>query len=120
MGRRSSFWRPSASFGSLQFADQAPESAWNLRELSGVLGFESFITSLLGGFAVAAVVLTARSSLSTWFRWFTVVFTVILTVGGLLEGLGVTPAGRFSILFGLWAFVAGFTLQADPKEATPA
>lgn len=62
------------------------------------------------------VVVTARSSLSVWFWWFTVVFTVILTVGGMVEGLGITPAGRFSILFGLWAFVAGFALQADPKK----
>jgi len=105
--------------GSLQLADQAPAAAWNLRELSGSLGFESFITSLLGGFALAGVILTTGSGFSRWFWWFTVVFTVILTVGGLLEGLGITPAGRFSILFGLWAFVAGFALQTDQK-ATPA
>ena len=102
--------------GSLQLAETSPETAWNLRELSGVLGFESFMTSLLAGCAIAVVVLIARSSLSVWFWWFTGVFTVILTVGGLAEGLGITPAGRFSILFGLWAFVAGFALQSDPKK----
>jgi hypothetical protein len=102
---------------SLDFAEQAPDTSWNLYELSGALGFESFMTSLLGGMALAALVVTAdRSSVSIWFWWFTVAFAVILTVGGLLEGVGVTPDGRFSILFGLWAFVAAFALQAGSAE----
>lgn len=104
------------SVGSLQLADHAPATAWNLRELSGTLGFESFITSLLGGVALAVVVLTDRPGVSRWFWWFTVLFAAILTVGGLLEGLGITPAGRFSILFGLWVFVAGLALQTDQKR----
>ena len=102
---------------SLDFAEQAPDTSWNLHKLSGALGFESFMTSLLGGMALAALVVTAdRSSVSTWFWWFTVAFAAILTVGGLLEGVGATPDGRFSILFGLWAFVAAFALQAGPAE----
>lgn len=107
------------SVGSLQLADQAPETSWHLRELSGVFGFESFMTALLGGAALYGLVVVAdRSALPRWFWWFTVVLATLLTVGGLLEGLGATPAGRFSILFGLWALVAGLGLQRGLAEAT--
>ena len=36
--------------------------------------------------------------------------------GGLLEGFGVAPFGRFAILFGLWAFVASFALQSQAGD----
>lgn len=109
------------SVASLQLAEQAPDTAWHLRELSMTLGFESFITPLLGGAALTALVLNDRDSLSKRFWWFTVVTAAVLGLFGLLEGLTITPPGRFSILFGLWAFAAGFALQAgldtDPKPA---
>ena len=106
------------TIGSMQIAAQAPELSWQIRELSGILGFESYITSLLGGFTLTAVAVNARSAVSRGFWWFTVVLAGILTLGGLLEGLGVTPAGRFSILFGLWALIAGFALQKGHAEPT--
>lgn len=102
--------------GSLQLAGHSPETAWHLQELSGTLGFESFITPLLGGVALAVLVAIGRLSFSRWFWWFTFAFTVILTVGGLVEGFGITTAGRFSILFGVWAFVAGFALQSAQEH----
>ena len=104
--------------GSMQIAEQAPETSWHIHELSGILGFESFTTSLLGGFALTALAINARPAFSRGFWWFTVLLAGILTVGGLLEGFGVTPAGRFSILFGLWAFTAGFVLQKGFTEPT--
>lgn len=107
------------SIASLQLADQAPEAAWNLRELSGALGYESFMTSLLGGIALATLLLGDWSSISRWFRLLTLASALILTVGGLLEGLGVTPPGRFSILFGVWVLVAGVALQTRLPTANP-
>jgi hypothetical protein len=103
--------------GSLQIAEQAPQTSWHLHELSGILGFESYITSLLGGFALTALGANSRSVISKGFWWLTVVFAGILTLGGLLEGLGATTTGRFAILFGLWAFIAGFVLQKGLAEA---
>lgn len=100
--------------GSSVIADHSPETAWSFYELSGTLGFESFVATLLGGAAISTVAATGRSSLSRWFWWLTTLFAVLLTVGGLLEGFGVTTAGRFAIFFGIWAFVAGFALQARP------
>lgn len=102
--------------GSLRLAELSPEISWSLYELTGTLGFESFTTALLGGVAVAAVGATNRPMFPGWFWWFTLVFAVVLTAGGLLEGLAVTPAGRFSILFGLWVATAGFTLLAGRRE----
>ena len=102
---------------SLNLAAEDPEMAWQIKKLSDSLGFESFATSLLGATVLTAVVALAdRSRLSTWFWWFTVTFAVLLAFGGLLEGFGVVPDGRFAILFGLWAFVAAFALQSDPVD----
>ena len=102
---------------SLNLAAEDPGTAWQIKELSGPLGFESFATSLLGATVLTAVVaLSDRSTVSSWFWWFTVVFAVLLTFGGLLEGLGIAPAGRFAILFGLWAFVTSFALQSEPVD----
>ena len=102
---------------SINLAAEDPGMAWQIKKLSDSLGFESFATSLLGATVLTAVVALAdRSRLSTWFWWFTVAFAIFLTSGGLLEGFGVVPAGRFAILFGLWAFVAAFALQSEPVD----
>ncbi len=102
---------------SFNLAAEDPGMAWQLKELSEPLGFESFATPLLGATVLTAVVALAdRSRLSTWFWWFTVAFAIFLAFGGLLEGFGVIPAGRFAILFGLWAFVAAFALQSQAGD----
>ncbi len=80
------------------------------------MGFESFITTVLGAVTVTAVIVTlSRDVVSKWFWWFTAVVGVVLTVTGILEAMGIFPNGRFAIFFGLWAFVAGFALFADAE-----
>ncbi|MFB3099529.1 MAG: hypothetical protein ACE1ZX_05800, partial [Acidimicrobiia bacterium] len=55
--------------------------------------FESFITTALGAVTVTAVLATlSRDTVSKWFWWFTVVVGVVLTVTGILEGLGDSPS----------------------------
>lgn len=100
--------------GSVHLAEQAPEVSWSLYQLSGTLGFESFISTMLGAAAVSGVVFAAdRSILPTWLWWTTIAFGSVLVVGGLLEGFDVTPDGRFAIFFAIWTFIAGFTEPTD-------
>ena len=99
---------------SVDIAQETPGISWAIYQLSVAVGFESFITTVLGAVTVTAVIATlSRDTVSKWFWWFTVVVGVVLTVTGILEGLGIFPDGRFAIFFGLWAFVAGFALFAD-------
>ncbi len=99
---------------SVDIAGETPGISWAIYQLSGAVGFESFITTVLGAVTVTAVIATlSRDTVSKWFWWFTVVVGVVLTVTGFLEALGIFPDGRFAIFFGLWAFVAGFVLFAD-------
>ena len=98
---------------SVVFAEELPDTSWSVYQLSNALGFESFITSVLGATTLAAVIATAsRDSISKYLWWFTTIMAMILAVGGLLEGLDVLPEGRFSIIFGLWVLIAGFVLFA--------
>ncbi len=105
---------------SLRLAEIAPDLAWPLLKVAGSIGFESPLTALLGGAALSVLVITGRSVVARWMWWFTAVLAVLLVVFGLLEGLGVTPSGRVSILFGLWAFVAGFGLAGPAPAASQA
>jgi len=99
---------------SVDIAQETPGISWAIYQLSGAVGFESFITTVLGAVTVTAVIATLnRDMVSKWFWWFTVVVGVVLTATGILEALGIFPDGRFAIFFGLWAFVAGFALFAD-------
>jgi hypothetical protein len=101
---------------SVEIAREAPEVSWSFYRLSTTLGFESFITALLGAVATTAfVATTGRDAISKFLWWFTVLVAAALIIGGLLEGLGATPSGRFSIFFGLWALIAGFVLFAKPR-----
>jgi hypothetical protein len=95
--------------------EEAPDLSWTIYQLSSAVGYESFMTPLLGAVALSGVmVATQRSTMRRWFWWLTAVIAAALTVGGSLEGLGVVPNGRFAIFFGLWAFITGFALSADP------
>jgi hypothetical protein len=79
---------------SVEIAREAPEISWSLYQLSTTLGFESFLTALLGAVVAMAVVATAsRDSISKYLWWFTVLVAATLAIGGLLEGLGATPSG---------------------------
>ena len=102
-------------------AEETPDTSWTVYQLSNALGYESFMTPLLGAVTLTGLLATTdRTAMRRWFWWLTVVFAAVLIVGGILEGLGVTPDGRFAIFFGLWAFIAGFTLSVDPAaEETP-
>ena len=96
-------------------AEEAPDMAWTIYQLSSAVGYESFMTSLLGAVALSgAMVAIPGGTMRRWFWWLTAVFAVALTVGGTLEGLGVVPNGRFAIFFGMWAFIAGIALFANP------
>lgn len=100
--------------------EEARDTSWTVYQLSNALRYESFMTPLLGaatftGFMAA----TDRSTMRRWFWWLTVAFATVLVVGGLLEGLGVTPDGRFAIFFGLWAFIAGFALAGHYAAEEP-
>ena len=99
---------------SVDIAEETPGISWAIYQLSGAVGFESFITTVLGAVTVTAVIATlGRDTVSKWFWWFTAVVGVVLTVTGILEGMGIFPDGRFAIFFGLWAFIAGFALFAN-------
>ncbi len=103
---------------SVDIAQETPGISWAVYQLSGAVGFESFITTVLGAVTVTAVIATlGRDTVSKWFWWFTVVVGVVLTATGILEALGIFPNGRFAIFFGLWAFVAGFALFADSEAS---
>ena len=103
---------------SVHIAEETPGISWAIYQLSGAIGFESFITTVLGAVTVTAVIATlGRDTVSKWFWWFTVVVGVVLTATGILEALGIFPDGRFAIFFGLWAFVAGFALFADAEAS---
>ena len=100
-------------------AAEAPETAWVLYQQSTVLGFESFIVTLLGAVTTGAVAMVAsRHTVPSWYWWTTVGMAVLLAVTGLLEGTGVIPNGRFSIIFGLWVLISGATLAATRATAT--
>ena len=94
--------------------EEAPDLGWTVYQLSSAVGYESFMTPLLGAVTlIGTLVAIQRGSMRRWFWWLTAVIAPALTVGGILEGLGVLP-GRFAIFFGLWAFIAGFALSAEP------
>lgn len=104
---------------SVDIAEETPGISWAIYQLSVAVGFESFITTLLGAVTVTAVIATLnRDMVPKWFWWFTAVVGVVLTVTGILEGMGIFPNGRFAIFFGLWAFIAGFALfvNAGPNH----
>jgi hypothetical protein len=103
---------------SVDIAEETPGISWAVYQLSVAVGFESFITTVLGAVTVTAVIATlSRDVVSKWFWWFTAVVGVVLTTTGILEALGIFPNGRFAIFFGLWAFVAGFALFADAEAS---
>jgi hypothetical protein len=102
---------------SVGFAQDAPEVAWVVHQLSGAVGFETFIGTLVGAVAVTGVLAAAdKSTLPGWFWWFTVAIGGILSITGVLEGVDVIPSGRFTIFFGLWAAIAGLSLLTSPKD----
>jgi hypothetical protein len=102
-------------------AEEAPDLSWTIYQLSSAVGYESFMTPLLGAVVLSGVLVAAqRGTLRTWFWWLTAVVAVVLAVGGTLEGLDVVPNGRFAILYGLWALIAGIALSATPApKKTP-
>jgi hypothetical protein len=102
-------------------AEEAPDISWTVYELSGALGYESFMTALIGGTTLIGFITAANKRLiPSWFLWLSVVVAAVLIAGGTIEGLGITPDGRFAIFFGLWVFVAGVTLSINaPKEELP-
>ena len=96
-------------------AEEAPDLSWTIYQLSTAVGYESFMTPLLGAVTLSgALVAIPSGTMRRWFWWLTAVFAVALTVGGALEGFGVVPNGRFTIFFGLWAFIAGVALFVNP------
>lgn len=100
---------------SVNIAEDTPELAWLVYRLSGAVGFESVGSTFLGAVTVTGVLAASpRSTIPRWFWWLTAVFGAALVAGSILEGFGVVPDGRFPIFFGLWAFIAGFTLLAKP------
>jgi hypothetical protein len=99
-------------------AEETPDTSWTVYQLSNALGYESFMTAFLGAVTLTGfIAATNRSTMRRWFWWLTVVFAAVLIVGGILEGLGVTPDGRFAIFFGVWVLVAGLTLSVSPTAA---
>ena len=99
--------------------EEAPDLGWTVYQLSHAVSYESFMTSLLGAVTlIGALVAIERGAMRRWFWWLTAVIGAALTVGGILEGLGVLPTRRFAIFFGLWAFIAGFALSEPTTEET--
>jgi hypothetical protein len=100
---------------SVGVARESPATSWTVFQLSSAVGFESFITALLGAVTVAGVIANSdRNTVSRWFWWLSALAAAVLAVAGTLEGLRVIPNGRFSILFGLWVVVAALALQRHP------
>lgn len=106
--------------GSALVAAETPETAWVLYQQSTVLGFESFIVTLLGAVTVVVVsVVASTNTVPSWYWWTTLGVAGLLSVSGILEGTGVIPNGRFSIIFGLWVLLSGVTLaNTSTKTAT--
>jgi hypothetical protein len=98
-------------------AGETPDASWTVYQLSNALGYESFMTPLLGAVTLTGFIAATERAEMRRFWWLTVVFAAVLIVGGILEGLGVTPDGRFAIFFGLWVFIAGFKLSVSPTAA---
>lgn len=102
-------------FESVAIIEEAPDLSWTIYQLSSAVGYESFMAPLLGAVVLGGVLVAIEGgSMRRWFWWLTAVIAAALTLGGTLEGLDVVPNGRFAIFFGLWAFIAGFALSADP------
>ena len=100
-------------------AEEAPETAWVLYQQSTVLGFESFIVTLLGAVTAGVVAMvSSRRTVPPWYWWTTVGLAALLAVTGILEGTGVLPNGRFSIIFGLWVLISGATLASTRATHT--
>ena len=68
----------------------------------------------------ATSIVLSRASMPTWLWWTTL--AIVLAVGGILEGLGIVPDGRFAIFFGLWATTTGLSLafRSSTSESTNA
>lgn len=103
-------------------AAEAPEMSWTIDRLASTVGFETFISTLLGAAVMGGLIIAStQERIAKWLWWLTLVFASVLTVAGTLEGLGVVPSGRFSIFFGLWAVIAGLSLTSSPApgQQTP-
>jgi len=111
----------SLAYASLEIASEDPADGWLAIQLSDRLGFESFAVSLVAAMALlAAARALGKEQMTSWLWWTTNAAAVVLGVGGLLEGSGVVPAGRFAILFALWAAVAGSALALrQPTDVDP-
>ena len=102
-------------FEAATIVEEAPELSWSIYQLSNAVGYESFMTPLLGAVTLSGtLVAIQRGAMRRWFWWLTALIAAALTVGGMLEGLGVVPNGRFAVFFGLWAFIAGVALSVEP------
>jgi hypothetical protein len=105
----------------VSMAEEAPDVSWTVYQLSGALGYESFMTALIGGATLIGFITAANNRITpSWFLWLSAAVAAVLIAGGTMEGLGITPDGRFAIFFGLWVFVAGVTLSINAsKEEMP-
>ena len=107
----------------MELAAAAPQDAWLVRRLSRAISFESFAVSLLAAVTLFAVsVVLRKASMASWLWWTTIAIAIVLVVGGILEGLGIVPNGRFAIFFGLWATITGLSLafRSSTSESTTA
>ena len=104
-------------FTSVELAAEAAQ-AFLVYRLSGAVGFESFPVSLLAAVTLfAASIALGKPSIPPWLWWTTIAMATVLAVGGILEGLGIVPDGRFAIFFGLWATITGLTLAFRPPDS---